>query len=395
MMGLISARRLFRSLVALLTLLVFSQHSQAQTYAIVHSFAGAPTDGDKPNGDLIRDAAGNLYGTSFQGGTHDLGVVFKLDPSGAETILYNFTGAADGSHPEAGLFQDPTGNLYGMTTEGGSEGLGTVFAVDTNDVLTSLHSFKGVPDGAQPISKLVSINGDLYGVTQYGGISSGSCAGSCGTVFKVTKGGKETVLYRFTPGADGGNPQSVIRDSAGNLYGLATGGGGRVFKLDATGVFTVLYAFTGGASSPVGRPTLDANGNIRGVTEFGGTHPCCGIIFRLDADGQLTTIHNFSRDAEGYRPYAGLLDAGGTLYGTARYGGDFDLGVLFEINNTGQYTVIHSFAGTGAGDGEDSQVGGVTLGSDGSIYGATWHGGTGKCKGGSYPGCGVIFKYTP
>lgn len=393
-------RSLSGRLIAALTLLSCSQLAEAQSYAIVHSFIGEPTDGDKPNGDLIQDAAGNLYGTSFQGGTHNLGVVFKIDPSGAETILYNFSGAADGSHPEAGLFQDPTGDLYGMTTDGGSEGLGTVFKLDTDNVLTSLHSFKGGADGAQPISRLVSVNGDLYGVTPSGGIASSICGGSCGTIFKVTKGGKETVLYRFTGTTDGTHPQSLIRDSAGNLYGVTSESiarGGTVFKLDTSGAFTVLYTFNGvQLAFPVGRLIIDTNGNIHGVTQS-------GSVFRLDTSGQLTVMHLFSRGAGGYDPLAGLLDAGGTLYGTTRYGGDptcnppgdYSCGVLYQISKTGEYSVVHSFAGTDAGDGEDSQVGGETLGLDGSIYGATWHGGTGTCTGGSYPGCGTIFKYTP
>lgn len=391
----IQLRSFFRSSVAVLTLLVSSQLSRAQTYTIVHNFVGGPTDGSKPNGDLIQDAAGNLYGTTFGGGAYNLGVVFKLDPSGAETILHNFTGAADGSHPEGGLFEDPRGNLYGTTTDGGSVGLGTVFELDTNNVVTSLHSFKGAPDGAQPISKLVSINGDLYGVTQFGGTSSPSCGESCGTIFKITKGGRETVLHRFTPSANGMYPQGLVRDSEGNLYGVALEslvGLGTVFKLDTAGVFSVLYAFSGNGGDgafPVGRLTIDSNGNIHGVTGLGGT------LFRLDASGQLTVMHRFSRGVDGHDPLTGLLDAGGTLYGTTRYGGDpnCNCGVLYQIGKTGQYSVVHTF--TGSPDGEDSQVGGETLGSDGSIYGATWHGGTGTCTGGSYPGCGTIFKYTP
>jgi uncharacterized repeat protein (TIGR03803 family) len=398
MIGPIPTRSVLRSLVALLTLSIASIPSQAQTYAIVHSFTGAPTDGDKPNGDLIQDAPGNLYGTSFQGGTHDLGVVFKLDPSGAETILHNFTGAADGSHPEGGLFQDPAGNFYGTTTAGGSSGLGVVFKLDTNNVLTSLHSFKGDSDGAQPFSKLVSINGDLYGVTQSGGRSSSTC--DCGTIFKVSPGGKEAIVHRFALDAEGEAPQGLIRDAAGNLYGVTLytqqvfGGSGTVFKLDTSGVFTVLYTFNdnrGEGIHPVGRLIRDTNGNIHGTIGNDGVG-CAGEVFRLDATGQEELMHCFLRGDNGYLPLAGVIDAGGTLYGTTHFGGN-GVGVLFRISQTGQYDAVHRFAG--AGDGEDAESGGLTLGSDGSIYGATWHGGTGTCRGGSYPGCGVIFKYTP
>ena len=403
----IPARGLFRqvctlSLSAVLTLLVLSQLAQAQTYTILHSFTGAPDDATEPNGDLVQDASGNLYGTSWRGGTNDLGAVFKLDTGGTVTILHNFTGAADGSHPEGGLFQDPTGNLYGTTTAGGSNGLGTVFELDTNNVVTSLHSFKGGADGAQPFSRLVSISGELYGVTQSGGITGSSC--NCGTIFKVSKGGKETVLHRFAIGTDGESPQGVIRDAAGNLYGVArytSEAYGTVFKLDAAGVFTVLFAFNdpGEGMYPVGRLIRDTNGNIHGVTQAGGTANCTGVVYRLDTSGQEEMEHCFSRGVNGDLPLAGLLDVGGALYGTTYSGGystcGYDCGVFFQLSKTGQYAVIHRFAGAAAGDGEDSESGGLTLGSDGSIYGTTRHGGTGICTNGSFPGCGVIFKYTP
>jgi uncharacterized repeat protein (TIGR03803 family) len=373
--------------------------ARAQTYTILHSFAGAPDDVTEPNGDLIQDAAGNLYGTSWRGGTHDLGVVFKLDTSGTVTILHNFTGA-DGSHPKGGLFQDPTGNLYGTTTAVGSNGLGTVFGLDTNNVITTLHSFKGGSDGAQPFSTLVSVNGELYGVTQSGGITATSCP--CGTIFKVSKGGKETVVHRFALDAEGESPQSLIRDAAGDLYGVASyttqafGGSGTVFKLDTAGVFTVLYAFSnlGEDIHPVGRLIRDTNGNIHGVTLDCGLAHCAGTVYRLDASGQEEVMHSFLRGDNGYLPLAGVIDAGGTLYGTTHFGGN-GLGVVFRINQTGQYDAVHRFAGATAGDGEDAEFGGLTLGSDGSIYGTTRHGGTGICTNGSFPGCGVIFKYTP
>ena len=379
--------------------LVAAPASHAQSYTVLYSFAGGPNDGAGPNGDLVEDANGNFFGTTWRGGLADLGTVFELDSSGHETILHNFTGAADGSHPDGGLLLDATGNLYGTTVSGGSNGLGTVFALGTDNVVTSLHSFKGGTDGAQPISRLVSVNGELYGVTQYGGTASSSCInGSCGTIFKVTKGGKETVLYRFTPTTNGSLPQGLVRDDVGNLYGI-TGermlGGGDIFKLDTGGVFSVLFSITN--ANPIGRLIRDANGDMHGVTEFGGKSPSSGYIFRLGADGEFSLIHNFAHGEDGYRPRTGLLDAGGTLYGTTHYGGaeDCDCGVLFQVTKTGQYEVVHAFGGATSGDGSDSEAGSETFGSDGSIYGATRHGGTGVCKGGTFAGCGVIFKYTP
>jgi uncharacterized repeat protein (TIGR03803 family) len=391
--------------------LLASQPAHAQTYTVVHNFAGYPTDGAYPNGELIQDAAGNFYGTTSS-------TVFKLDPSGVETTLYSFTGGTDGAGPEAGLFRDPEGNLYGTTAVGGAYGFGTVFKLGTSNVLTTLYSFKGGSDGAHPESKLISINGDLYGTTKNGG-SSSYCSGSgCGTIFKITKGGNRTILHRFYGYNNGAFPQGLISDSAGNIYGTTLQGGsgvqcanftyatgcGTVFKLDTAGVFTVLFRFGNGSGAfPSGRLIRDANGNLTGVLE-GGSSTDLGAVFRLDSSGGVTRMHNFWGGGGGWFPTAGLLNVGGTLYGTALYGGDLNCknsdfencGVLYQIGKTGQYTVLHRFAGPSEGDGAVPGFGQLAVGSDGSIYGVTRFGGTGSCAGGNPPqGCGVIFKYTP
>jgi uncharacterized repeat protein (TIGR03803 family) len=389
----------------------------AQTYTVIHSFAGAPMDGRLPNGELIQDAAGNLYGTSYAGGTTDNGTVFKLNSSGEMTILHNFTlDERDGYRPEGGLLLDSEDSLYGTTTHNGFGG-GTAFRLDANNVFKTLHIFglANNDDGIGPWSRLVTINGDLYGVTPFG--AGTGCNGSgCGLIFKMTKNaGTETVLYRFTGGADGAFPQGLVRDSAGNLYGVTTSnitapGAGTVFELDTAGVFTVLYTFTGGGDggTPSGRLIRDANGNIHGVTAFGGDPTCnCGVIFRLDSSGHETVLHKFFGYAGGSypsggtgSPSSGLLDVNGVLYGTTLYGGDLTCysplgcGVLYMIGKTGQYTVLHRFAGAAFGDGYYPGFGELTLGSDGSIFGATWHGGT-SCTFDETYGCGAIFKYTP
>lgn len=399
--------------------------ARAQTYSVIHSFAGGSTDGAVPNGDLIQDAAGNMYGTTEYGGTGFCGTVFKLDSSGAVTILWNFNGEDDGGFPQAGLFRDPNGDLYGTTSVGGIYGLGTVFKLGTNNALTMLHSFEGGLDGAHPESKLVSVNGELYGTTRNGGDTK--CGDGCGTIFKVTKGGLKTILYRFKDHADGAYPQGLIRDAEGNLYGAANsegsilndcfypGGCGSVFKLDTTGVFTVLYDFRGGGfgAYPWGHLTRDTNGNISGTLQYnGGSDGPWGAVFRLDSSGNETTLHTFFSFGNGAEPYSGILDLGGTIYGTTLYGGDYDCrwgptgsgstcGVLYQVGNTGQYTVVHRFAGANTGDGAYPgypQPDDLTLGTDGSVYGVTSYGGAiGGCNfGDTVPaGCGVIFKYTP
>lgn len=381
----------------------------AQTYTVIYSFAGEPNDGAFANGELTQDASGNFYGTTKEGGIGNGGTIFKLDSSGVESTLQSF-GAPNvnaGGFPEGGLLFDTEGNLYGTTTQGGpGGGAGTVFKFATNNTLKALHTFGLGEDGGQPESRLVTINGDLYGVTLDGG-----------SIFKMTKGGTETILHSFTGGADGGFPRGLIRDSAGNLYGVASIGGaadvtcinnkgcGTVWEFDTSGVFTVIYTFTGKADGgyPVGRLILNtADGSLRGTTEVGGDPTCdCGVVFRVDSNGNETVLHKFFGQGGGEGPSTGLLDVDGTLYGTTASGGDpacdsgGGCGVLYEIGKTGQYTVLHRFGGAAVGDGAENEIGGLTLGADGSIYGATWYGGTGTCTSGSLPGCGVVFKYTP
>jgi uncharacterized repeat protein (TIGR03803 family) len=410
MINLIPTRRLFLSFSVLLALTVTSFSAQAQTYTVIHNFAGEPSDGALANGELIQDAAGNFYGTTQEGGAYNYGTVFKLDPSGVVTILNSFTNGSDGGLPYAGLFLDPTGTLYGTTWQGGDYGLGTVFKLDTSNVLTTLHSFKGGTDGASPQSRLVSIDGVLYGTTSFGG--SSKCDGSgCGTIFKITKSGRIAILARFDAGGNGGAegsyPWGLLRDPAGNLYGVALYGGttgrGTVFKLDTAGVFTVLYDFTGADGAfPEGRLIRnDSDGSLRGTTVSGGSGACsCGVVFRLDTNGQEAVLHSFFDYGGGSEPYVGLLDVGGTLYGTTDIGGDSSCfpedhgcGVLYQIGKTGQYTVLHRFAGAVGADGAYPRA--LTLGTDGSVYGATVSGGTGTaCRLGA-SGCGVIFKFTP
>jgi uncharacterized repeat protein (TIGR03803 family) len=160
-------------------------------------------------------------------------VVFRLSPSGSETVLYSFTGGADGANPSAGLVRDAAGNLYGTTFLGGVESgscggsCGVVFKLSPTGSETVLHSFTGGADGANPSAGLIQdAAGNLYGTTFLGGVESDSCGGSCGVVFKLSPTGSETVLHSFTGGADGAGPYAgLIQDAAGNLYGTTSEGG--------------------------------------------------------------------------------------------------------------------------------------------------------------------------
>jgi uncharacterized repeat protein (TIGR03803 family) len=375
--------------------LIATQVLQAQTFSVVHNFSG--TDGIKPNGSLIQDSAGNLYGTTYKGGAFGLGTVFTVDPSGVLTVLYSFSGKADGKHPSGGLFRDPEGNLYGVAYDGGGYSgcrCGTVFKLGNSNALTVLHTFRGLSRGKYPSGKLVSVNGELYGTA---GLELYGANGYSPIIFSVTKKGRYTVVKAFTK--DEGGLRELARDSAGNLYGSLLVPG-QVFKLDPAGQFVVLHNFTGGADGayPVGRVIVDLNGSIHGAAAGGGDSTSNGLVYRLDPTETETVLHVFrsTRPDDGVDPYAGLADVDGVLYGTTVYGGGTSCkagngcGVLFQIGRNGQYAVAHRFTSI---DGANP-AGELKKGHDGSIYGVTAFGGTGRPRA-CETGCGVIFKYTP
>lgn len=317
--------RLFAVLV-----LVAIPPAQAQTYAhrVLHRFAGPPADGAMPSyGSLIQNAAGNLYGTTTIGGAYNYGAIFKIDSAGTLTLLYSFTGGADGLAPQGGVIRDPAGNFYGTTVGGGLFGYGAVFELSSSGSETVLYSFTGGADGAHPYAGVIrDPQGNLYGTTYQGGVPSAGAADGNGVVFKLDTAGTETVFYTFTGAADGANPWagSLLRDSAGNLYGATVFGGshraGVIFKLDTSGTEMVLHEFTRGADGafPRGGLVQDSEGNLYGTAEEGGTGAnCCGVVFKLDPAGNQTVLYTFTGDGDGAFPWAGVVrDPAGTF--TAR-----------------------------------------------------------------------------
>ena len=398
-----------RTLPLLLLTLLLAAVSAAQTFKVFHSFDFS--DGSSPNGGLIRDSAGNFYGTTQFGGSSNRGLIFKLDAKGDETILYTFTGGSDGGIPIGRVLRDSGGNLYGITSLGGDPtcSCGTVFELTKSGTLKVLHKFTGGKDGAQnqgqPELGLVMVNGDLYGSASFGRVSG--CDGSlgCGVLFKLTQSGKETVLHRFTGQADGAFPQDLISDRAGNIYG-ATGGsymqgnGGTLFKLDTSGKLTTLYTFPGGAdgTSPRWRLLRNASGVFHGVTQFGGnTTNCaiasagCGVVFAVDASAKERVLNVFGKQASGgEEPSGGLLDVAGNFYGVTVYGGTvnstctFGCGVVYRVSSSGKYSVLYRF--TGGTDGA-LPSGSITEDASGNLYGATDLGGKRNN--------GVIYEITP
>lgn len=362
---------------------------------VLYHFPGASRPEDivsGPNAGLVRDSAGNLYGTTPYGGVS--GMVYRVDTARQQTMLYSFSGAPGGTHPQPGVIRDSAGNLYGSTGSGGPANEGVVYKVDTTGRETVLYSFTGGPDGKTPTAGVVlDPEGNLYGATFAGG------AANAGVVYKVDTSGHETVLYTFTGGADGGNPEAgVIRDSEGNLYGTTAFGGaasktglqeGVVYKVDAAGRETVLYSFTGLADGgvPTAGVIRDAAGNLYGTTDEGGLG--AGVVYELDPSGQETVLYSFTGGADGGNPGAGVIrDAAGNLYGTAANYGSGGGGVVFELDTAGHYTVLHSFT-YGPDGGAPSK--GIVRDPAGNLYGTTGYGGAAGCN----LGCGVVYKVDP
>jgi uncharacterized repeat protein (TIGR03803 family) len=355
--------------------------AQAQTLTVLYSFKNPP-DGAVPYGRLVRDRAGNLYGTTDQNGAFGYGMVFKVDQRGNETVLHSFTGSPDGADPLAGLVRDKTGNLYGTTAGGGASGYGTVFKVDQRGKETVLYSFTNSPDGAYPYAGLVRDKaGNLYGTTTGGGSSN------VGTVFKVDPTGKETVLHSFTY-LDGAAPYApLVRDKAGNLYGTTSYGGsacfppsgcGTVFKLDTSGKETVLYSFTGSPDGayPYAGLVRDKAGNLYGTTQEGGSSGY-GTVFMVDLTGKETVLYSFTNSPDGAYPFAGLVrDKAGNLYGTTVYGGDspcLGCGTVFMVDTSGNETVLHNF--TNSPDDGAHPYAGLVRDKACNLYGTTINGG--------------------
>jgi uncharacterized repeat protein (TIGR03803 family) len=383
--------------LTLIALLTTMQSAQAQTLSVLYAFKGGST-GNAPVAALVIDSAKNLYGTTQYGGNTSgsgFGVVFKLDANNDETVLYRFGGGADGWYPKAALVRDAEGNLYGTTMNGGAFQHGTVFRLDSGAKKTVLHSFSGGADGWSPVAPLImDAAGDLYGTTLGSGLISPS-----GVVFKLDASGKETVLHTFTGKADGGSPVTgLIQDSTGNLYGATEYGGahgvGTVFKIDAAGNETVLHSFSQASDGawPVASLIRDAVGNLYGTTSYGNSKTY-GVVFEINTTGQLIAHDVFTQASKGVWPKAGLVrDAEGNLYGTTESGGTHNFGVVFKLDPLGNETVLHSF--TGGADGR-FPVAGLLLDARGDLYETTVQGGDMSCSGGSGFGCGVIFSRRP
>jgi uncharacterized repeat protein (TIGR03803 family) len=339
------------AVLVLIGLSLLAGNADAQTVTFLHSFGSAPNDGIGPFAGLVQGSDGNFYGTTEYGGTSGNGIVFRINPGGSYTSLYSFAGyPTDGAYLIAGLLRASDGNFYGTTYQGGN-------------------------------------NCSSYG---------------CGTVFRISPAGSETVLYSFRSyPSDGYWPQyaGLVQGSDGNFYGTTYPGGvygyGTIFRISPGGSYTSLYSFVGfpnDGAYPHAGLVQGNDGNFYGTTQLGGPNGD-GTVFRISPGGSYTSLYSFvGFPNDGAQPYAGVVQGSdGNFYGTTYQGGPNGDGTVFRISPGGSYSNLYSFGGSPA-DGTHSYAA-LLQGSDGYFYGTTAEGGAStNCPN---SGCGTVFRISP
>jgi len=337
-------------------------------------------NGEYPVPGLSQGSDGNLYGTTFGGGTGGYGTVFKMTPGGSLTTLDSFD-FIDGYAPLGGVIQASNGNLYGITEGGGTYNDGEIYEVGTSGSISGLFTFN-YGNGGLPADPLVQgMDGNLYGTARYGG------AGGYGTVFVMTPGGALTTLQSFTY-ANGYSPTGgLAQGSDGNFYGTTELGGnigdGIVFKITPAGSLSTLFNFNGtDGMEPVAGLVQGSDGNFYGTTYSGGTYNN-GTVFAMTSSGTLTTLMSFTGN-NGAAPVGGLIEGfDGNYYGTTYSGGSDNDGTVFMMTPAGTITTLYSFSGP---DGANSQ-GSLIQAGNGTLYGTTTSGGA--------AGYGTVFSLVP
>ena len=396
--------------LALFVLLTISA-AQAQTFTVLHTFTGG--DGWSPVSGLTPDRAGNFYGTTDVGGASNRGTVFRLSRAGSGwilTTLYSFQCQADGGFVFGGVTFGPDGALYGTTYECGKYDHGVLYRLQPSPTScksalcpwqeTVLHSFTGGSDGEDPGNGNLVFDqaGNLYGATATGGYGEGLVY-----EFSPSNGGwKETVLYDFN-GEDGFNPNSgLLLDNAGNLYGTTDAGGaeysGVVFELSRNGsgwTEQVLSAVDFPDTDTCGGVVMDGQGNLFGTSGCDSLGKPGGVYELTPSNSGWTFNKLYSFSGSNGPADTPTLDAAGNIYGTSEGTGLYGYGEVFKLtpsNGGWIYTDLHDF--TGGADGA-YPTGSVFVDANGNLYGTTLYGGTGTCSINQYTGCGVIWKITP
>ena len=413
---------------AISTLAAAQTFTKSVTFTTLFTFDGG-TNGGNPAGPLVQARDGNLYGTTYDGGANtyancpaaNCGTFFKISPGGKLTTLYNFcsqANCADGGAPSGPLVLGADGDFYGITEVGGtgagcsaSGACGTAFKITPSGVLTTLYNWCSQPscaDGAyvllaEPGTFVQATDGNFYGTNDAG------CPAACaGTVFKLTPGGSLKALYTFcsqTSCTDGEFPTGLIQAADGNFYGTTNTGGangnGTVFKITPGGTLTTLYSFCSQTNCTDGAlpgPLIQAaDGNLYGMTEFGGTSTnqlcdgSCGTVFEIaTAGGSPATLYNFCSlidCTDGASPAFSLVQAtDGNFYGSTLggNGGNNQYGItLFTITPAGVLTTTHTFNTVSQTPEALFQA------TNGTFYGVTLEGGNYNC--GPF-NCGIVFS---
>jgi len=380
----------------------------AATTKVIFSFA--ENGGGYADTDLETDGAGNIYGTTVLGGDFGGGTVFQLSRTTngwVHTVLYSFTGGADGGEPYKGVTLDREGNLYGTAVTGGSGscegGCGVAYKLTNSGGIwtqTVIHAFTGGDDGSGPGARLtVGRNGNAYGMAPTGG------AYGLGTIYKIhqAQSGAWTleVIHAFTGGVDGSTGSAgrmILRN--GHLFGAATTGGtygsGVIFELTPSGGewdFRTIYSFKGqpDGSFPYGALLFDASGRIYGTTYYGGAHNI-GAVYKLSpqpiGEWEEKVLYSFRGGTDGNSPISNLIfDGAGNLYGTTSEGG-LGSGTIFKLSPVSgdqwTETVVHRFRGPPDGA---FAYNGMVVDRSGNFYGATVHGGDNDD--------GSVYRFTP
>ena len=399
--------------LCLALILLFTAGAWAGTEKVLYAFCSQQNcaDGAYPYAGVISDKAHNLYGTTAQGGDNFNGLVYELKHTKSgwkESVLYKFTGGADGAAPTGQLVFDEKGNLYGAN--GGGAGYGTVYELSPSKggwTFTVIHTFRGGDDGVVGIgvSGLVLDKAShLYGVTEMGGTAG------YGTIFKLSRAGskwKKTILYNFAAGADAQDPlMGLTWDSGGNLYGATVGGGadgcGAVFELahQKNGwKESVIYNFTGGSDGcwpEFGSVTIPKSGEIYGTTGAGGSANQ-GVVYQLKLSNGTwneKTLYDFTGGNDGGQVFAGVtLDPAGNIFGASAYYGSGSYGAVVKLakKKSGyKEMTLQDFTGSDGG----YPYGNIMVDAKGNLYGTTFRGGNLGCNQ-VQEGCGVVFEMKP
>jgi hypothetical protein len=441
-----------RPLLLFMLVLLFASTASAEwKEKVLYSFQGGPDNGSVPAGGVLFDKQGNLYGvTSDGGGVYQLAPPVKQGGAWTETVLYVFQGNSkgDGATPEGGLVIDAAGNLYGTTAYGGTGncvllgilvGCGTVYELSPPVqkggpwTETVLYSFPTSKQGYFPWGDLVFDGaGNLYGATDFGGGKGTTCDPYyqyCGTVFKLSppkkKSGKWTVkvLHSFAGGEDGANPNGgLVLDSNGNVYGTTYIGGyeggqcgtvgcGTTFELKPPtikgGAWTekILHRFQGSQDgvNPAAGLTFGSNRDLYGTTLTGGSGGGGGTVFRLTPPSKKSgtwkkaILHGFNGTGSGLDAESPVIfDSNGNLYGTTLDSGGTYYGTVFRLRPPKQegdawtFNMLYGFQGRPDGG---QPAAGLVFDKSGKLYGTTTQGGSGT--GCSFHGCGTVFQVSP